>query len=437
VVHRAYFYSMSLDRSIQPSILNASDFSFQLADIQLLQLQNGIPCYYFNAGAQEVVNIDFQFNAGSWNQPKPGVAAAVGALLKNGTSTKSALAINELIEFYGANVKCGAGNDFTSVTVSCLSKHLHRILPLIFEMITDSVFPQSELEIYQQNTIQRMKVSLQKSDFVANRKIDEYLFGYEHPYGFYNQIADIEALQVADLKQYLHQYFCFDNCKIFIAGKFDNSLLKDVEHLFGSSQWNKAEAKPKALFVAKPADQKKYRITNDANGVQGSIRMAMPFINRSHPDFAGMILTNTLFGGYFGSRLMSNIREDKGYTYGIHSYIYNNLHDGAFGISTEAGKDVCEAAVAEVYKEMEILKTEKIDEEELQLVKNYILGGLLGDLDGPFQIMQRWKNLITFGFDKQRFDNNVRIYKTITTKEIQALANQYFIPENFYELIVI
>ena len=103
--------------------------------------------------------------------------------------------------------------------------------------------------------------------------------------------------------------------------------------------------------------------------MQGSIRIARPFPNRHHPDFLKVLVLNTVFGGFFGSRLMSNIREDKGYTYGIHSYLQNHIQQSAWMISTEAGKDVCEATITEVYKEMKDLREELVDEEELLLVQ--------------------------------------------------------------------
>lgn len=146
---------------------------------------------------------------------------------------------------------------------------------------------------------------------------------------------------------------------------------------------------------------------------------------------------NTLFGGFFGSRLMSNIREDKGYTYGIHSYILNHIGDTAWMISTEAGRDVCEATITEVYNEMKDLREELVDEEELQLVKNYLIGTILGDLDGPFHIIGRWKNLILNGLDENYFYQSVNIIKTISAKELQELANKYLHPEKFYELVVV
>jgi zinc protease len=171
--------------------------------------------------------------------------------------------------------------------------------------------------------------------------------------------------------------------------------------------------------------------------VQGAIRIARPFPNRHHPDFKKAVILNTLFGGFFGSRLMANIREEKGYTYGIHSYIENHIQDTAWMISTEAGKDVCEATIEEVYKEMNLLKEELVDEEELLLVKNYMMGSNLGDLDGPFQIINRWKNLILNNLDEDYFNDSMNTIKNVTAEELKQLAEKYFVPEEFFELVVI
>ena len=165
--------------------------------------------------------------------------------------------------------------------------------------------------------------------------------------------------------------------------------------------------------------------------------MPRPFIGRHHPDYTSSQVLNTLLGGFFGSRLMDNIREDKGYTYGIHSYFQNHLHDTAWMISTEAGKDVCEATITEVYKEMKILREQPVDEEELLLVKNFLMGTVLGDLDGPFHIIGRWKNIILNKLEHDYFDKSVRTIKNITSRELQELANKYLVDEEFYELVVV
>ena len=194
---------------------------------------------------------------------------------------------------------------------------------------------------------------------------------------------------------------------------------------------------PSTLPLIKPASQKKYDIVNDPDGVQGSIRIARNFPNRHHPDFQKVQVLNNVFGGFFGSRLMTNIREDKGYTYGIYSYLLNNRQESALLITTEAGKEVCRATIEEVYKEMELLREEPIDEEELAMARNFTIGTILGDLDGHFQVASRWKSLLLNGLDERYFYDSIRIVKTITPEELQALAQQYLDPAAFFELVVV
>ena len=150
-----------------------------------------------------------------------------------------------------------------------------------------------------------------------------------------------------------------------------------------------------------------------------------------------MMVLNTVFGGYFGSRLMDNIREEKGYTYGIHSYVQSHFQDTALIISTEAGKDVCDDTITEVYKEMALLGEELIDEEELLLIRNYLIGSILGDLDGPFHIIGRWKNIILNNLSGQYFYDTINMIKTITAQQLQDLAKKYLQPDDFFELVVI
>jgi predicted Zn-dependent peptidase len=294
--------------------------------------------------------------------------------------------------------------------------------------------PQDELDTYKQNMKQRLKVNLKKSDFVAGRLIDVYLFGEKHPYGKYSQLEDFDALQREQLVDFYKKYYQQGKLIMFVAGKLPADLESLLNQYFGDLANNEIAADP---LLIHPAVEKNYRIINDAAGVQGSVRMGRPFPNRHHPDFMKVMVLNTLFGGFFGSRLMSNIREEKGYTYGIHSFIQNHIHDTAWLISTEAGKDVCEATIEEVYKEMKLLRDELVDEEELLLVRNYMMGGILGDLDGPFQIMGRWKNIVLNNLTEQYFYDSIHTIKAISAEELQFLAQKYLQPEEFYELVVI
>ena len=425
-----------LNRSIAPLIKDATEFDLKLKPYDKYVLDNGVEVYAVNAGTQEVLSLELMFSAGNWFEQQNNIAAATNYLIKNGTKNKTAFQLNEHFDYYGSHLSRGCYNETANIVLHCIDRHFATHLPVIAEMITDAIYPQHELDIYKQNMQQRLTVNLKKCDFVAGRLIDEYVFGKNHPYGVYSNKEDYDALQQEQLQAYYKKYYTEGKCIIFAAGLLPDNFEQDLNKTIGQLPLNQKEI-PAILHPLTPAAEKKYRIANDPNGVQGAIRLAQPFPNRHHPDFQPIQVLNTLFGGFFGSRLMSNIREDKGYTYGIHSYLLNHISTTAWMISTEAGRDVSEATITEIYNEMKDLREELVDDEELQLVKNYLIGTILGDLDGPFHIIGRWKNLILNGLDEQYFYTSVNVIKTISAKELQELANKYLHPEKFYELVVV
>jgi predicted Zn-dependent peptidase len=422
------------DRNQAPAIVDAVDFTLQLKKYRKLFLKNGVEVYAIDAGAEEVMSLEWVFFAGNCFEEQNLVAATANFLLRNGTSAKTAFQINEHFEYFGSYLNRACYNETATITLHCLTKHVGELLPVVKELITDSTMPQDELEIYKQNMKQRLKVNLKKSDFVAGRMIDVYLYGKKHPYGKYSSAEDFDALQREQLHDFYKKYYQQGKLILFVAGKLPANLEKLLNDHFGD-----LPGTPLVLNETKanPATEKKIRITNDAAGVQGSIRIARPFPNRHHPDFLKVQVLNALFGGFFGSRLMSNIREDKGYTYGISSYLQNHIQQSAWMVSTEAGKDVCEAAIKEVYKEMKDLREGLVEEEELLLVRNYMMGSILGELDGPFQIIARWKNIILNNLDEKYFYDSINTIKTVTAEELQQLANKYLQPDEFYELVVV
>lgn len=424
------------NRTSAPEIIDAVNMQLQLPAYEHFALDNGVPVYTIDAGAQEVILIEWVFYAGNWYEEKNIVAATTNFMLKNGTRQKKAFAINEHFDFYGAYLNRSCYNETATITLHCLSKHLPELLPVVAELMTECIFPEEELAIYKQNQKQRLEVNLKKCDFIANRLIDEYVYGFHHPYGKYTSTLDYDNLQRDELDAFYQKFYTAGKCLMFVAGKLPANIQQQLNTHFGHLPFQPQNL-PAVNFDTNPAQTKKYNIINDANGVQGAIRIARPFPNRHHPDFSKTQVLNNIFGGFFGSRLMSNIREDKGYTYGIHSYMQNHIHTSAWMISTEAGRDVCAATIEEVYKEMAILRNEPVEAEELDLVRNYMIGSLLGDLDGPFQIIARWKNYILNGLTEAYFYNSIKTVQTITAEEIQALAQHYLEPDSFYEVVVV
>lgn len=425
-----------LNRSKAPHINDAVAYNITLKKPDVCKLDNGVDVYNVQAGTEEVVQIEWVFRAGNWFEEQKLVASAANFLIKNGTRNKSAYEINEFVDFYGAYLNRSCYNETAVVSLHCLSKQLEHILPLVQEILVDAILPEEELLIYKQNMKQRLAVNLKKCDFIAGRKIDALLFGDHHPYGVYSEMNDYDALQQHALADYYNVFYKNGHCTIFSAGILPSNYQELLNKYFGSLPFNKTATKEISHAIL-PSSQKKWNILNDAEGVQGAIRIARACPLPTDPVFPKLQVLNVLFGGFFGSRLMTNIREDKGYTYGIYSYLMNHIHASAILISTEAGRDVCEATVKEVYHEMEQLRMHEVGKEELLLVKNYLIGTLLGDLDGPFHIIGRWKNLILHGMNESHFNYYVDVIKSIESKELKQLAEEYLHPADFYELVVV
>jgi predicted Zn-dependent peptidase len=426
-----------LNRKTAPEITDAVKFHLDLPPHEKISLSNGVDVFLVNMGTLDTLMMNLVFYAGNYFEPANLVAPAANFLLKNGTRSKTAYEINEYFEYYGAYLSRHAAHETAELTLHCLNKHAGELLPAVAELIGDSILPEEELAIYKKNMQQRLQVNLRKNDFVAGRLIDTYLFGADHPYGRYSSLEDYEALQPEQVRDFYKKFYQEGRCMIFVAGLLPDNIRDLLEKHFGSLPLRGSARPDLPEFSLQPAKEKKYRITNDPHGVQGAIRISRNFPNRHHPDFQKMLVLNNLFGGFFGSRLMANIREDKGYTYGIHSYLTNLIQESDLMISTEAGTDVVEPTIKEVYSEMKRLREEVVPETELQTTRNFMIGTLLGDLDGPFQIAGRWKSLVLNGLTEDYFYRSVDVIKTVTAKDLQELANKYLNPEDFYELVVI
>jgi predicted Zn-dependent peptidase len=407
--------------------------------IKLLQpehtkLSNGCKVYCFNSGDAELVRIEWIFGNLRFDPTKPLLNAAVNSMLTEGTKTINAAQIADTIDFYGAFLQAEYGYDNSEVTLFSLNKHLASTLPVVKDIFTNAIFPEKELETYVRNQQQKLQVSLQKNDVVARRNFNKAVFG-DTIYGFGALADDYKSLKHEDLLLHYRQMYQPSNCTIIIAGKIEKETLDLIIATFDNGWDNTYKAIDTTQPAVKPAAEHFY-LTEKPDALQSAIRMGMPLINRSHPDFPSVQVLNTVLGGYFGSRLMANIREDKGYTYGIGSGMSSLKHAGTLFIATEVGAEVCKAAATEIEKEISILKKELIPEEELGLVKNYLLGSLLGSLENVFSHADKFKILYFAGLSYEYYDRYTEVIKTITADELLKLANQYLDFDKFYKVIV-
>ncbi|MFT5164813.1 MAG: zinc protease [Saprospiraceae bacterium] len=396
-------------------------------------LDNGIPVYEINKGTQEIIKIEVVFHAGRPYEQKKLAARATASLIKEGSVHRSSAEISETIDFYGGTLGTPYNLDTSNIVLYSLNRHFEQLLPLAAEAIKTPVFPQDELEAYIKKSKQSLQVDLQKNDVVAYRKITEFIFGADHPYGYNSFPETYDFLSRKDLLDHHQKNYTKDNCSIFISGKSSPEIIGLLNQYLGKEM---PQGKSMLNFFPKEIPTAAKVKIPHADNVQTAIRIGRKLFNRKHEDYNGMYLVNTILGGYFGSRLMNNIREDKGYTYNIYSAIDTMHEDGCFYIGTEVGNEFAEATKEEIYKEIYLLQNEYVEEQELQMVRNYLLGNLLTMLDGPFNIGEVIKTMVIEDLSTEAFDSLVQTIKTISPEEIQSLAKKYFKPEDLWEVIV-
>jgi len=423
---------MTLQRKTAPEFRAIENINLVRPSRQ--KLDNGCDVYCFNSGDAELVRIEWIFQNQRFNPEKPLLNMAVNTMLTDGTESLTAAQIADKIDFYGAFLQVDYGYDHSQVTLFSLNKHLASTLPVIKDLVTNSVFPQKELETFIRNQQQKLQVNLQKNDYVARRVFNNALYG-NTLYGLSADIDTYKTLHRDDMLSHFRQMYQPANCTMIIAGKIEPATLQLVTSFFDKDWSDTGQQIDTTQPPLMPAAEHFY-FTEKPDALQSAIRMGIPAINRSHPDFPALQVLNTVLGGYFGSRLMANIREDKGYTYGIGSGMSSLKHAGAIFIATEVGSDVCKAAINEIEKELNRLKTELIAGDELSLVRNFLLGSLLGSLENVFSHADKFKNLYFAGLDYDYYDRYVDTVKTVSADRLMMLANQYLNFDRFYKVIV-
>lgn len=420
-----------INRTVAPAINEIK--KAEIIRAREFRLKNNIPVHYINAGSQDLVKIELLFPAGLWKQTAPLVGSAASAMLQEGTSNRSAKAIAETLDYYGAFLETEITHDFAVVGIYSLNKHLPNVLPVVEEIITNSVFPEEEWKVYVQNKKQKFIVNNRKVNMIARKKFAELLFGNEHPYGHNVTEEDFDRLKKEESFRFYKKNYTATGTVIVASGNVTDSTLQLIQKHFGSlppaGQDDAASAQPKAIT------QKGEFLVEKPDALQSAIRMGKMLFTKPHPDYAGMLVLNTVFGGYFGSRLMSNIREDKGYTYGIGSAVVSFTHAGYFTLSTEVGAEVTRDALKEIYYELEKIQSELISDSELALVRNYMLGTFLRSIDGPFALADRFKGIYFHGLGYDYYERYVETIQTITPAELRDLANKYLKKEEMIELV--
>ena len=393
---------------------------------------SGLNAFILEHGNQEVCRIEFAFPAGKWFEPYTGVSYFTAKLLAEGTLSKTSGEIQQIIAQQGAFFDIATGNDKVVLTIYCLSRYLKSMTALIEEMIEKPAFDREEFEKLKQQTRQNYFLNIDKTSYLASRAFQSLLFGDSHPYGVVLDDKAIDKIELEDLVKFHKHAYHWNQASVFIAGKGSelntelSSLLKRKNipgPLLGKPQYSTQKVTQQFIKVEKPG------------AVQCTVKGGFFIPERTHADYPAMYMYNEIFGGYFGSRLMQNIREDKGFTYGIYSSMVHDPYVSYWTLQADVNGDNANATVAEIKVEMQRMITESVSEEELKIVKNYILGSFISSLDTPFTFMDKFKTSYFNELGENYYEELMAQLLAVTSEQIQSVAQRHFIPEELNVVI--
>ena len=423
-----------MNRAIQPKIEPLKSLNIPLP--QRKKLKNGVPITLINMGNQQVIRVDVLFKAGTWCQKQKLQALFTNRMLREGSKKYSAKDIAEQLDYYGAWIDLSCGAAYSCVTLYSLTRYFKETLAILESIIKEPIFDADRLEIVKDMNIQQFLVNESHVDFMAHRTLLNMLLGDTHPYGKKTEKEDYIAINTELLNNFFEENFHSSNCHIFLAGDISQNVFDEVESAFGLVPFGNYENPPTVcptpVFTPSVDSQ---RFIEKKGACQSAISLGMPTLMRNHPDFLKFQVVLALFGGYFGSRLVSNVREDKGYTYHISADMTHYPFSSFLLIHTECDNEYVRPLIEQVHYEMDRLHTELVDTKELGKLKNYMLGESCRSYESAFSIADAWMFAFTSGLEDDYFIRSFEAIQSITVEEVRELAQKYLRKESLKEVV--
>ncbi|WP_426292721.1 M16 family metallopeptidase [Dyadobacter endophyticus] len=412
---------MSLDRTIAPDFKVVQ--TVNLPGPQTYTLDNGIALHVINIGEQPVVRLECIFEAGNWYESEAAASYFAVKMLTEGVEGMTSQEISEAFDQLGAFTELTHTSDRVGIVVYCLSRFLPEVLPLVQKLIRSATFPEKEFQELKNITVQNLKVNREKTAYLATTEFRARLFGAAHPYGQSQNAEEIEALGMGAVQMHYERFIRDGKFTVVLAGQVTEADVQHVNATLGQNSFD-VETGPFYFDASEPYEGDE-TIVDRPESVQSSIRMGRVLFNRHHPDYFKMLVTNEILGGYFGSRLMKNIREEKGLTYGISSHLVTLRNEGYLMIGTDVKKEFTQQTIDEIKKEISRLQTELVGDEELQTVKSFMAGEFAGSLNTAFEVADRRKILLLDSLPADFFNQYIDRVHATTAADVMEMANRY------------
>lgn len=361
-----------------------------------------------------------------------GAAGLAGDLLSRGTATKTKSEIDEAVDFIGGSLNTSASGIFAS----SLKKHTETLMNIASDMLLNASFPREEFEKIKTQTLSGLASNKDDPNAIAANVANVLNYGKAHPYGEIVTEESVEKITLQNAKDYYNTYLKPNIGYLIIVGDITAAEAKPLaEKYFGG--WGKGDVKKQTFAMPTPPKQTQIDFVSKAGAVQSVINITYPLdLKPGTDDVIKANVLNTLLGGYFGSRLMQNLREDKAYTYGARSRLSYDPEVGYFKASASVRNEVTKESIQEFLNEMNRLRTEKISEKELNAVKNYRTGGFARSLEDPQTVARFARNIARYNLPADYYKTYLTKLNAVTVEDVMAMAQKYLKPENAHILVV-
>ncbi len=411
--------SHSIDRSqppVEPGLVKP-----EIPNLEEAQTASGIPIYLFRPCASPIASVSLWVSGGRVSQEQPLQAKMAAAAIMDGTSKHSANDIAEKVAWLGGNLSGSAGNSVISITTSGLTRNLPELTEILESCWKDAVLPDKEFTIRKQSTLQSLTVSMEQSNWWAQGKFNELLWGKEHARGRITFPEEVKALENDVVRKFYNQQINLRPHALVLAGDISDAVYHKAEKLVkGLAQVPRIEGE-----APKPVSGQLVKIPVK-NAKQCSLVMGAWLMDSPHIDRRTAWLANLFLGGYFGSRLMQNIREKKGLTYGINSGFSEIEGHNLLKITAQVNSENAIMAYDEIRKEIEILASEPVSENEWLNLKNYLYGTVTANLLTPFAREQSFGNLYFTRMGYKQLAHNLNAFDELTPADVQRVVQEWF-----------
>ena len=419
------------------TLLVAHSASFAL-DVKRSVLKNGLTLVVAERHNLPVVQVTLGIMAGSLNEPeeKSGLAGLTADLLTEGTKNRTARQISEEIEFVGGSVGASGGDDYASASLSVLKKDMDLGFELLSDMILNPVFPKEELE---KNTA-LIKGSLKENEnnpgYIASREFRKAVFG-THPYGRLNTgtVETLDRIKRKDLVEFHEKYYTPDNAIMVVVGDVTAGEIEQMLNKYFGAWAAKNPDRP-SLPEIRPLKERK-TITVDRDLSQANIILGHIGVSRDNPDFYAISVMNYILGGGgFSSRLMENIREERGLAYDIHSYFSPGKYSGSFQVGLQTKNESANTAIEEVLKEINKIRTVPVSDAEISDAKLFLTGSFPMKIETGSRIAGFLMAVEYYGLGADYIDRYPQYINSVTKEDVLRAAQKYLDPENYVLVVV-